>query len=911
MSLTGGIELSPLKVQIQADIKGFKSEMEKAKTLGVTKAKEISKSLSDVTKVGESLEKAGKNLTKFVTLPLAGIGAGALKMAVDFESSFAKVSTLLDDNIVNFDEYKKDVIDASNKTKVAVGEFSEAVYQSISAGVDQTKAIEFTTEAMKLAKGGFTDGAKAVDVLTTAINAYNLTAEDSTYISDLLITTQNLGKTTVDELAESMGKVIPVAKNSNFNLEELSASYAVLTKNGIQTAEATTYLKAMLSELSKSGSDTDKVLKELSGKGFAELKAEGKGTVEILTMLDQYAKSNGKTLKDMFGSVEAGTAALVLMNEDGAEYNEMLKAMQESAGATQAAFEKMDATPAEQFKGALNELKNAAIELGVALIPAFKQVAEVIKDLARKFSGLSEEQKENIVKWGAMAMAVGPVLSIIGKGLQTFVTLKSAIGGISTGLGAFTTVATKASVGTTTLGAAAKVAGGATGLGGVATGLGGVIVAAAPYVLAAAAIAAAGYAVYKGLTAEVIPSVDLFGDVLVENGTVMTEYGEQVSYTSVKISEATKEAVGAYVKMDEDVTKTLNNLYYNSTVITQETCTNLVTKYDEMGKTITAGLEEDKLKDIEVMGHYFTSSVAIQEDEKVEILKRINELYGNKEKTIAETQERILEILTKAKDENRELTAEEVTEINELQAQMKEQAIKTLSENEVEANAILERMKGYSTRITAEQSSENIKKLNENRDKSIAIANNEYDERIRTIIRLRDEAGVIGKDQADKMIAEATRQRDETIKKIEDTRVQAIDKMRDLNKDLDTQVNTTTGAILTAWDKLKRWWSGWTPETKDFYATVQSSGGGGGRYDYMSHYNGLEYVPYDGYMAKLHKGERVLTAEENKNYFGDNNNSNLTIKIDNFINNREMDIKAFAEELEFYRRQVSLGGGRA
>ena len=49
---------------------------------------------------------------------------------------------------------------------------------------------------MKLAKGGFTDGAKAVDVLTTAINAYGLEASDATRVSDLLITTQNLGKTT-------------------------------------------------------------------------------------------------------------------------------------------------------------------------------------------------------------------------------------------------------------------------------------------------------------------------------------------------------------------------------------------------------------------------------------------------------------------------------------------------------------------------------------------------------------------------------------------------------------------------------------------------------------------------------------------------------------------------------------------
>ena len=83
-----------------------------------------------------------------------------------------------------------------------------------------------------------------------------------------MITTQNLGKTTVDELASSMGTVIPVANASNFSIEELSASYAQLTKNGVATAESGTYLKAMLSELSKSGSIADITLRDLTGKGL-------------------------------------------------------------------------------------------------------------------------------------------------------------------------------------------------------------------------------------------------------------------------------------------------------------------------------------------------------------------------------------------------------------------------------------------------------------------------------------------------------------------------------------------------------------------------------------------------------------------------------------------------------------------
>lgn len=426
--MAGSIKLAPLLTEIKVDIENFKNDMEKASAIGTSEAKRISKVMETTAKVGKNFSKAGDLLTKGLTLPIVGVGAATTKMAVDFESSFVKVSTLLDSNVVDFAQYKNELLDASSETKVAVDEFSEAVYSSISAGVDQKEAIQFTTDAMKLAKGGFTDGAKAVDVLTTAINAYGLEASDATRVSDLLITTQNLGKTTVDELASSMGTVIPVANASNFSIEELSASYAQLTKNGVATAESGTYLKAMLSELSKSGSIADITLRDLTGKGFADLKKEGTSTTEILSLLNVEAQKNDKTLKDMFGSVEAGSAALVLYKNNGEEYNEMLRGMETSAGATQKAFEKIDATPAEQLKGALNELRNEGVHFGAAFVPVIEKASDILGDAAEAFSELTDEQKENVVQWGITLAAAGPALKLIGGGIQTYTKLKTGIG---------------------------------------------------------------------------------------------------------------------------------------------------------------------------------------------------------------------------------------------------------------------------------------------------------------------------------------------------------------------------------------------------------------------------------------------------------------------------------------------------
>lgn len=363
-------------------------------------------------KVAQGAQKVS-DATRAMSVAAAGVLTASAALSVQFEDSFAKVSTLLDEGATDFAAYKQAIIAGSNETGIAVDEYAEAVYSSISASVDQADAVQFTASMAKLAKGGFTDLSKAVDVTTTVINGYGLAASEAEGITDILVQTQNLGKTTVDELASSMGKVIPTAAAANYSFEELGAAYAQLTKNGIATAESGTYLRSMLSELTKSGSITDKALRDLSGKGFAELKAEGTSTAEILNMLAEYAEQDGKSLKDMFGSVEAGSAALVLARNDGQDYVEMLEAMQSSTGAAQKAFDKVSSTSGARMKKSLNEIKNAAIELGDVLAPAIEGVASVMEDVSGWMGSLSEGQLKLIAGTAAVVAAISPIAGIV------------------------------------------------------------------------------------------------------------------------------------------------------------------------------------------------------------------------------------------------------------------------------------------------------------------------------------------------------------------------------------------------------------------------------------------------------------------------------------------------------------------
>ena len=390
-----------------------------------------------VQKAGEKVKNAGSGMTKTVTAPILAAGAASAKMAMDFEDSMAKVSTIADATEVPMDEMQKAILDLSNQTGISSEEIAQNVYDSISAGQKTGDAVNFVSNSTKLAKAGFADAGAALDVLTTIMNAYGLKASEVTNVSDMLIQTQNLGKTTVADLASSMGKVIPTANAYGVSLDELCAGYAIMTANGVATAESTTYMNGMLNELGKSGTNVSKTLKEKTGKTFKELMDSGMSLSDVLKIISDAATENNKSFGDMWSSSEAGKAGMILLGDSAENFNGVLKQMQNSAGATNTAFEKLD-TNSTKIKKATNELKNDAIDLGTTLMeelaPIIENIAEKISQFTEWFNGLSESEKQMIIQIGLIVAAIGPLLIVLGTVVSSGAKIIGGIPVIAKGL---------------------------------------------------------------------------------------------------------------------------------------------------------------------------------------------------------------------------------------------------------------------------------------------------------------------------------------------------------------------------------------------------------------------------------------------------------------------------------------------
>ncbi|SDO88261.1 phage tail tape measure protein [Clostridium gasigenes] len=421
-------------------------------------------------KIGNSLTNLGSKLTMGVTLPLVGMGTVATKLFGDFEHGTSKISTIADTTKLSMDQISEGVKNLSTTTGVSTNDLNEALYETLSAGVDTSKSIDFLDVAVKAAKGGFTDTTTAVDGLTSVLNSYGLTADKANDIANQMLITQNLGKTTFGELASAVGKVTPVSAALGITTNELFSSLASTTSQGLATSESVTALKAAMSNIIKPtkeageaaqtlgidfsvsslqskgwigflgdlktglqkaspefdklsvtfGNNAMKMLElEKTGKKtsaeYKNLQKENKSLNKELELLAQAADSPIGAMATMFGSVEGLNSILMLTSDQGMKiYDDSMKQMTENTEALEDAYKKMSNTSTEKFAIQLNKLKIAGIEMGNKLMPLAEKGVKFLGDLAEGFSNLTPSTQEWIVKAGLATAALGPLTSAIG-----------------------------------------------------------------------------------------------------------------------------------------------------------------------------------------------------------------------------------------------------------------------------------------------------------------------------------------------------------------------------------------------------------------------------------------------------------------------------------------------------------------
>ena len=359
---------------------------------------------------------------------MAGVfaaGAGLLaKSVIDFggfEKQMNEVFTLLPGiSGAAMDTMTDQVKAFSTEFGVLPTEVVPALYQALSAGVPKDNVFAFLETAEKLAKGGVTELTIAVDGLSSVVNAYGADILPAATASDLMFTTVKLGKTTIEELSTALFQVTPTAAGLGIAFGDVTAAIAAMTLQGVPTSVATTQLRQLFVELSKSGSATASTFEGLAGKSFRQFIAEGGNVQEALQIMEVGAGEAGISISDMFGSVEAGSAALALTGGGTEAFSTALTGMADSAGATDAAFETMNKGLGATFDRIKARLAVAFLNIGEQIAPTIGVIGEALSGFLDVFAKIPGPLQAVAILLGTVTAGLfafaGPIL----KGIQLF-----------------------------------------------------------------------------------------------------------------------------------------------------------------------------------------------------------------------------------------------------------------------------------------------------------------------------------------------------------------------------------------------------------------------------------------------------------------------------------------------------------
>ena len=397
--------------------------------------------------------------------------AQAAKSSYDFEKEFRKnmlevatISTQVTDDMTGF---MNQVMSITQEIPIKAPEAAKALYSIVSAGHDGADGMKILEVSAKAAVGGLTETETAADAVTTILNAYKMSAEEAGTVSDQLFTTVRLGKTTFGELGASIAQVAPIAAAYGISIDQVLGAVASLTKQGTPTAQAMTQIRAAIQGTAG----------ELGDAAF-----QGRTFQEALQLINEKAGGSASKMKEMLGTDEGLAATLALTGKNARSAASDLGELQNSLGATEAAFEKMK-------DAADNQLILLANNVQAYLRPLGEKILKEVSDIAKAFNEAFENNDiegtisnlESLVKNAAGAFLSYKTAILLVQVAQHSYVKSSALSRLAT---IQHTTATALLTGALRKQAVAMLAAGKAAL-------------TNPYVLVVASVTALGYAIFK------------------------------------------------------------------------------------------------------------------------------------------------------------------------------------------------------------------------------------------------------------------------------------------------------------------------------------------------------------------------------------------------------------------------------
>lgn len=416
-------------VQIQVRLTGGKAAAAEAQALsgaiaetGAATAAANKKAAASTGSIGKSLKansstmrSAGATMKTRLTYPILALGAASVGFAVQFDKSMRNVNSIAGLPEAQFDRLKQSVLDLAGPTNQAPNTLAEGLYDLVSSGFNANESLTILKSSAKAATAGLTTTEVATKAVAASLNAYQLPAGKAGRVSDQLFETVNRGVLRFDELATTIGDVLPFASQLGVGLDQVGAATSTMTKGGLSSAETMTRIKNVLVTMLKPGKDLSKTLEGMGMTGEELVRKKGlQGALEAVLATTDGTKS---AVAALFPNIRAMGGVLSLTGDNAGRAAKDLAAFKDTAGATNKVFAEQEQSFAFKVSRAFNELKVALIELAPALLaltPALVGFMEGLAGVLGFFTKLPGPVKAFILIMLGLTALAGPVLGLVG-----------------------------------------------------------------------------------------------------------------------------------------------------------------------------------------------------------------------------------------------------------------------------------------------------------------------------------------------------------------------------------------------------------------------------------------------------------------------------------------------------------------
>lgn len=417
---------------LDLDTSGFTRGFSRAKSDLNTFLDSTASAQDRIAGLGSAMTNVGSTLTKWVTLPLIGVGTAAMKVGNDFESAMSRVQAISGATGEELEALTDQAMDLGAQTSFSASEAAAGMENLASAGFTVNEIMSAMPGLLDLAASSGADLATASEIAASAVRGFGLSAEDTTHVADVFAEASARTNAQVEDMGEAMKYIAPVANAMGLSLEETAAAVGLLSDAGIKGSQAGTTLRGALSSLAKPTKEAKEVMDTL-GLSFYDLEGNMLSLPGIVEQLENgmsglTQEQRNQALITLFGQ-ESLSGMLTLMDRGSGELSDMAESFENVNGAAKEMAEIM----LDNTSGALEELsgslETAGINIQQILAPAVTSVAEWLTGLVNAFNSMDQGTQTIIVTILGVVAAIGPLLLIFGKVAALISSITGLIGG--------------------------------------------------------------------------------------------------------------------------------------------------------------------------------------------------------------------------------------------------------------------------------------------------------------------------------------------------------------------------------------------------------------------------------------------------------------------------------------------------